>query len=207
MPSVCRRRISPAGHWEARLSERGARHEESEERWSEWMRRANEGDRAAYRKLLEEIGGAMEAYLLHHFGDVDFVEDCVQECLLSIHRARHTYDTGGRFRPWMFTIVRHKAIDFLRRRGARARVETPGERASEIPRTDPRPSMESDVGLAQLLSELPPKYRRALLLTKFSGYSISDAAAREGVSAAAMKMRVHRAIAMARKRLLTEGTA
>jgi RNA polymerase sigma-70 factor (ECF subfamily) len=66
----------------------------------------------------------MERYLRRHFGESDFVEDCVQECLLAIHRARATFDPARRFRPWMFAIVRHKAIDMLRRRGTRRRHET-----------------------------------------------------------------------------------
>lgn len=163
------------------------------------MVRAGNGDRAAYRKLLEEVGDVMHAYLRKNFGDGDFVEDCVQECLLSIHRARKTYDPARGFRPWMFTITRHKAIDFLRRGGMRASSRSELERLTLA--MDAGTSMEDSIQVSQLLSDLEPKYRDALILTKLAGYSLLDAAARAGVSTTAMKTRVHRAIAQVRRRL------
>jgi RNA polymerase sigma-70 factor (ECF subfamily) len=167
------------------------RREEEESRWSEWMCRANDGDETAYANLLEEIGGVMEQYLRRRFGGSDFVEDCVQESLLSIHRARASYDRRRRFRPWMFTIVRHKAIDMLRRRGTRGAYEVPeGDTEHAAPENEPGAALQT----AQALSVLEPKYRDALVLTKLQGHSLAEAAERAGVTAMAMKSRVHRAI-------------
>ena len=61
---------------------------EDEARCSDWMFRANAGDADTYTRLLDEIADVMERYLRRHFGDSDFIEDCVQECLLAIHRAQ-----------------------------------------------------------------------------------------------------------------------
>jgi RNA polymerase sigma-70 factor (ECF subfamily) len=143
---------------------------EEEARWSAWMCRANAGDRHAYERLLAEIGDVMERYLRRRFGDSDLVEECVQECLLSIHRARASYQPNRPFRSWMFTIVRHKTIDLLRRRGTRQRHETAAPRGEEV------------------------EYRDALILTKLEGHSLGDAARLAGVSITAMKSRVHRGI-------------
>lgn len=166
--------------------------EEEESRWSEWMRRANDGDESAYAALLEEIGVVMEQYLRRRFGNSDFIEDCVQESLLSIHRARASYDPKRRFRPWMFTIVRHKAIDLLRRRGTRGAHEAPEAIAEDTasPESEPGAALQA----AQLLRTLEPKYRDALVLTKLQGHSLAEAAEQMGVTTMAMKSRVHRAI-------------
>ncbi|MHC4165260.1 MAG: RNA polymerase sigma factor [Planctomycetota bacterium] len=174
---------------------------EEETRWSQWMVRANAGDSAAYERLLEEIGGIMEQYLRRRFGESDFIEDCVQECLLAIHRARATYDPGRRFRPWMFTIVRHKAIDMLRRRGTRQRHEAPGGGAEPMaPVADPAATLQ----VAEALRGLAPEYRDALLMTKFEGRSLEEAARQAGVSVTAMKSRVHRGIRQVRRILAQE---
>ncbi|MBW2494064.1 MAG: sigma-70 family RNA polymerase sigma factor [Deltaproteobacteria bacterium] len=176
---------------------------EEEARWSEWMTRANAGDTEAYARLLEEIGGVMEQYLRRRFGEVDFVEDCVQECLLAIHRARTTFDPARRFRPWMFAIVRHKAIDMLRRRGTRRRHESqeadPLQRAAQT--TDPALALQA----AEALRGLAPEQRDALLMTKYCGYSLNEAARREGVSVTAMKSRVHRGIRQIKRILAEDG--
>jgi RNA polymerase sigma-70 factor (ECF subfamily) len=45
----------------------------------------------------------------------------------------------------------------------------------------------------RVLEALPPPQRQALELTKLMGLSITEAALRAGISAGAMKVRVHRA--------------
>jgi RNA polymerase sigma-70 factor (ECF subfamily) len=162
---------------------------------------ANAGDADAYARLLGEIGGVMEQYLRRRFGESDLIEDCVQECLLAIHRARATFDPARRFRPWMFAIVRHKAIDMLRRRGTRLRYEAQEARQEESAAlaTDPAVALQT----AEALQGLAREQRDALLMTKYHGYSLNEAARREGVSVTAMKSRVHRGIRQI-KRLLAE---
>ena len=175
---------------------------EEEARWSEWMARANEGDADAYAGLLSEIGVVMDRYLRRRFGESDFIEDCVQECLLAIHRARATYDVARQFRPWMFTIVRHKAIDLLRRRGTSQRYETHEARGveAEAPMADPTAALQA----AEALQGLAREYRDALILTKMQGHSLDEAARHAGVSVTAMKSRVHRGIQQVRRLLAQE---
>ena len=47
---------------------------------------------------------------------MDLLEDCVQESLAAVHKARDTYETARLFRPWLFAIVRYKTFDILRKR-------------------------------------------------------------------------------------------
>lgn len=167
------------------------------------MRAAHEGDAAAYRRLLEEIGPVMQRYLERRFGRHDFIEDCVQECLLSIHRARESYDPRRGFRAWMFAIVRHKAIDLLRRRGTRERHETRADEAVEQARAAiPEPTVALEAG--RLLTALDPKQREAVVLTKLEGRSFAEAASRLGVSPGAVKTRVHRGLRRMRALLAEE---
>jgi RNA polymerase sigma-70 factor (ECF subfamily) len=175
---------------------------QEEARWSEWMCRANAGDAEIYARLLTDVAGVMEQYLRRRFGDSDFVEDCVQECLLSIHRARATYDPSRQFRSWMFTIVRHKAIDMLRRRGTRQRHETPEARSEEAaaPATEPVAALQAAQALAAIRSE----YRDALVMTKLQGHSLAEVARLTGVSVTAVKSRVHRGIQEVRRLLERE---
>jgi len=79
------------------------------------MAASQEGDKRAYRQLLAELGDTLEIDLQQHFGPMASIEDCVQESLLAIHGARHTYDPKRAFRPWLLDIARHKTTDVLRR--------------------------------------------------------------------------------------------
>jgi RNA polymerase sigma-70 factor (ECF subfamily) len=175
---------------------------EEERRWAAWMALAQGGDREAYTKLMSELADVVESYLHARFGGVrksDFLEDCVQEALLALHRVRHTWDRRLPFRPWLFAIVRHKVIDLLRRHAVRRTEPEPAEEP-EGPAHDPSLRIDG----ARLLAALAPTYREALVLTKLQGYSLEEAAERTGVSASAMKTRVHRAVQLAQKQLREE---
>jgi RNA polymerase sigma-70 factor (ECF subfamily) len=173
-----------------------------EQRWSAWMALAQRGDREAYAKLMAELADVIESFVRARFGGPrasDFVEDCVQEALLALHRVRHTFDPRRPFRPWMFAVVRHKVIDLLRRSEVR-RSEPVAEEPADGP-ADPSWRLDG----ARLLAALEPAEREALVLTKLEGCSLEEAAARAGVSVPAMKSRVHRAVQRVQRRLREEG--
>lgn len=179
---------------------------EDEALWSRLMAEAQRGDEQSYRRLLESVGEAIAVYLRVHFGALDFLEDCVQECLLAVHQGRHTYDPKRLFRPWLFAIVRNKAIDMLRRRAHRP-LDTSGIINMESSAALENLHYSADTQAEELSQQteffrgLTPKFRQALVLTKILGLSAREAAERIGVSEAAMKVRVHRAIQTLRKQL------
>ncbi len=174
--------------------------------WSGWMEKAQQGDESCYRQLLDSLGGAIAAYLRARFGPLDFIEDCVQECLLAIHQGRHTYDSQRLFRPWMFTIVRHKAIDMLRQRGRQPNLQSVTDEESGIEQIAgvTHGEFEEDIAHQGIFSGLQAQFREALVLTKVTGLTVKEAAEELGVSEAAMKVRVHRAVKALRKKLESE---
>ncbi len=178
------------------------RHADDEARWADWMGRAQRGERACYEQLLREVGEVIEVYLRVRFGRIDVLEDCVQECLLAIHLARHTYDGRRAFRPWMFTIVRHRTIDVLRQRRSRLQLEQ--SLAVEAHSPDDRDQLLRHVLGIRVLEGLSPDHRDAVALTKYAGYSTAEAAAWLGVSEPALKARLHRALAAIRRQLEQE---
>jgi RNA polymerase sigma-70 factor (ECF subfamily) len=47
----------------------------------------------------------------------DGVDDVVQDTLLALHRAQHSYDPSRSFMGWLQTIAQRRSIDGLRRSG------------------------------------------------------------------------------------------
>lgn len=166
-----------------------------EERWAQLMVSAQAGHEADYQRLLTELSEVVDRYLRSRIGHHHFVEDCVQETLVAIHNARHTYDPRRRFRPWLFAIVRHKAIDTLRRqRSHQTTVERYRDEQLVGVQLAENGSLESAVVRGRLIDALSPQYREAITLTKIDGLSTAEAAARLSISESALKVRVHRAI-------------
>ena len=85
------------------------------------MARAQDGDRAAYRRLLEDITPYLRSLAARHRVLSGELEDVVQDMLLTVHAVRHAYDPGRPFGPWLLAIARRRIVDRLRRRGGRGR--------------------------------------------------------------------------------------
>jgi RNA polymerase sigma-70 factor, ECF subfamily len=173
---------------------------DDENDWYAWMLLAQAGDADAYNKLLTSLSLAIKAYVLRRFSNVDFAEDCVQESLIALHEARHTFLPGRLIRPWVFAIVRNQTIDMLRRQKRRQRLFAADldEPAAAVVESTPHEGTDDSAddrreAAGRVLASLPPQQKQALVFTKLMGLSINEAATRAGISAGAMKVRVHRA--------------
>jgi len=156
---------------------------------------AQAGHEADYRLLLTEMSEAINRYLRSRFGHHHFIEDCVQETLVAIHQARHTYDSCRLFRPWMFAIVRHKAIDTLRRqRSHHHALERHREALLLNTEGTDTGHLENGVVRGRLIDALSPQHREAITLTKIYGLSIAEAAEQLSISQGSLKVRIHRGI-------------
>lgn len=171
---------------------------EQDRLWSRWMAAAQDGDNAAYARLLREILPFLRVLARRRCADPDRAEDVVQDVLLTLHRVRHTYDPGRPFSPWLAAICERRSIDALRRRVRQGARETQDDRAYE---TFADPSANRDVeaneaaeALAAMIAELPPGQREALELVKVKEMSLIEASKASGQSVGALKVSVHRAI-------------
>src|SRR5262245_44763535 len=74
------------------------------------MGQVQQGDRLAYRRLLNEVVPILRGTIRSRrpFLSVHDIEDLVQDILLSMHIARATYDPRRSFRPWLMGIAQHR---------------------------------------------------------------------------------------------------
>ncbi len=78
------------------------------------MAAAQNGDARAYRALLRAVLPIAAATIRRQGVPADRVDDVVQDVLLTIHRARATYDPSRPFLPWLRAIAQRRAVDALR---------------------------------------------------------------------------------------------
>src|SRR5207244_140080 len=93
--------------------------------WSSYIAHAQDGDRRAYQRLLEEITPYLPSLAARRMPNRSDVEDAVQDALLTIHAVRHTYDPSRPFGPWLVAIASRRVVDGLRRRGRTGARESP----------------------------------------------------------------------------------
>ena len=84
-------------------------------RRSTWMAEAQAGDSVAYQTLLRDCIPVIKTVARRRGVAAALVDDVVQDVLLTIHRARHTFDPNRSFTAWLCVITERRAIDLLRR--------------------------------------------------------------------------------------------
>jgi RNA polymerase sigma-70 factor (ECF subfamily) len=162
------------------------------------MRAALAGDDRAYAGFLHAAAGLVRAFARRRTGQSGLdPEDIVQETLLAVHVKRHTWKTDGMVTPWLYAIARHKLIDAYRRRGHRIDVEI-----DEIADTHaaPEPDRLSEREIGKALALLAPGQRSVVSAISVEGRSIGETAARVGMSEAAVRVALHRGLAVIARR-------
>jgi RNA polymerase sigma-70 factor (ECF subfamily) len=166
--------------------------EDRAERWRAGMAAAQQGDADAYQRLLTEVLPFVSGIVRGRVGYDPAAEDIVQEVLLSIHTARHTYRPERPLEPWVRTIARNAVIDWARRQ-ARARARQSGVDAAELAAPELEgPSAVLSPGVERALSSLPDAQREAVVMLKLEGLTVAEAAERAGTTPGALKLRAHR---------------
>ena len=155
------------------------------------------GDEASHKSLLKKLSTYLRAYFKGQLARISRspldAEDLVQETLIALHTRRHTYDRSQPLTPWVYAIARYRLVDYLRRTKA-AKMDVPVEEAEGVFAVDDVSAVDSGLDLTKLLAQLTPKMRQAIQFVKLDGLSVSEAAARSGMSQSAVKVSVHRGL-------------
>lgn len=152
------------------------------------------GDAAAYRRCLDGLATHLRAYLRRRLPRaLEDVEDILQDTLLAVHNARHTYREGEPLTAWVHAITRYKLMDFFRSHARREALHDPIDDDDLFVASDAEPAdARRDVG--QLLETLPDRHRLPIELVKLQGLSVAEAAECSGLSESAVKVGIHRGL-------------
>jgi RNA polymerase sigma factor (sigma-70 family) len=170
------------------------------------MARAQDGDAAAYLRLLEEITPYLRSRTARYLRDPGDIEDTVQDILLTLHLVRQTYDPSRPFGPWLVGIANRRAFDRLRREGRRRLHEVPlASEHDTVAAADPIDSSADRRHLEGAIGELPPAQQQAIRMLKLKEMSLKEPATASGMSIASLKVATHRALKNLRNMLLDRG--
>ena len=171
-----------------------------------WMAAAQAGDRQAYERVLAASVALIRGVARRRGVPVDAQDDVVQETLITVHRARHTYDPSRSYDAWLAAIASRRAIDMLRSHGRRSSREVHDDIALDRHAGHDDASAESERAqrarhLQAAIAELPPRQREAVRQLGLKEQSLAEAAADTGRNAGALKVNLHRALKALRERL------
>ncbi len=167
------------------------------------------GNRAAFEKLVRRYQLEIYNYLRRYMGDDDQAEDAFQLTFVKVYKKVEQFDLERRFRPWLYGIATHQAIDLKRRNkrrlhasldvgsmsdesyGASQSASIPDHRVAE---QDPLEAEELRMQLRDAIAEVGEPGRSALELIYLQSMPYRDAAEILGVPVGTVKSRVHAAV-------------
>ncbi len=158
------------------------------------------GDQVAYGEFLTKIMPMLRFAIAKKVSSAD-VEDVLQEVLISIHKARHTYDGQRPIVPWLIAVARFRITDYLRKHYSQMRHKTSDLEGLEDILEDVTKEHCQNESTNELLENVDAKHQQILTMMHVEGYTAKEVAAQVGMNESAVKVAAHRAIKKIRAKL------
>lgn len=167
------------------------------------------GDRGCFEQLVRRYQHEIYSYLRRYLGDDCHAEDAFQLTFVNVYQKAKQFDFDRRFRPWLYGVATHQAIDLKRRNkrklhrsldaGSVDSDASGSSRAASIadhrgPKEDPLLQAELKARLRQAIDEVGEPGSSALELIYLQQLSYRDAAESLNVPIGTVKSRVHAAV-------------
>jgi RNA polymerase sigma-70 factor, ECF subfamily len=161
--------------------------------------RAQDGDAAAFERLVKRHLRAAHGVALAVLGESADADDAVQDAFLSAMEHLDGCWPADKFRPWLMTIVRNRALDMQRRRRVRSATALEEATAASGAPSPLELAERDDLNgrLAAAIGTLTTTQREVLMMHDVQGWKHADIAGLLGL--AESTVRVH--LLHARRRL------
>lgn len=165
---------------------------------------AGAGDRTAFAALFQHFAPRLKAFAIRQGVGPTTAEELMQEAMLSVWRKAHTFDPmRATASTWVFTILRNKRIDMLRREHRPdVDIEDVPERASEAAGADDDYHLQQTRDLLRhAMDELPADQLEVLRKAFFEDKSHSVVAEELNLPLGTVKSRIRLALTRMRATL------
>jgi RNA polymerase sigma factor (sigma-70 family) len=175
---------------------------------AELMRQVAAGEIGGLETLYDRYHSMAYALALRITTETGLAEDVVQDSFLGVWRNASRYaEDKGSVRGWLLAIVRHRAIDAVRRQ--RASVAIGDESDEAVPAALTLPDIWPEVAgrmdaeqIRRAMTALPPAQRDVLELAYFDGLTQREIAERTHAPLGTVKSRIRLGLASLRDQLV-----
>jgi len=176
----------------------------SDEQLVELFRSGNED---AFAQLIRRYERELYNFLLKFLGQSASAEDIFQETFLQVHLSVASFESGRRFRPWLYTIAANKARDLLRSQARRPTVQlTPIDDDTDIGQlwdgllkdtTTPQQQLQlkqKQEFVRRVIEQLGEHLREILILAYYNHLSYKELSEVLAIPLGTVKSRLHSAV-------------
>ncbi len=174
-----------------------------------------ERNERALEFLIKRYLPLIYGFVRRYTGNEDNASDITQEVFVKVWRNLERFDQSKSFRTWIFTIAKHTAIDWLRKKRVVpfSAFETEGGNAFLDSLVDDSPSLieqlfikENSKALAFALAQLPQHYNSIIRLRLDDNLSFREIAGRVKEPVNTVKSRYRRGAALLKDIILKKSS-
>jgi RNA polymerase sigma-70 factor (ECF subfamily) len=165
------------------------------------------GDAFAFETLVHRYEHDLFGYLRRYLRSVEMAEDVFQATFFQVHLKRDSFADGRLFRPWLYAIATHQAIDAQRRNRRHRMVELDRRQGDEeahafvtalasrdITADEQAETDETRRQVRSAIAGLTAPQRMVVELVYDQGLKYREAAKRIGIPVGTVKSRVRAAL-------------
>ncbi len=175
-----------------------------------WIKKAKKGSIGHYQKIYDSFAARVLNFIYRMVNSLEEAEDLTQDTFIAAYRKLGSLEDNTKFEPWLFRIAINNVYRRHRRRAPVSvsvdALDEDGHLRTQL--IDRRKSPEEEFQarefegiVAQVIADLPQKYREVLLLSVVSCLSYKEIAEVVGRSLASIKTDIHRARLQVRKKV------
>lgn len=176
------------------------------------VQKVQEGDDAAYTKLVSLYQDWVRRICYRMTGNEDEAEELTQETFIRVFLHIDRFDRSRRFSSWIYRIATNVTIDYLRKKRFECSLDAQIDGMNgktlycRLATADPLPEhrlivKEQAVFIQEAVSGLAPKYRTAIILKYFDDLSIKEISRLLNVPQDTVKTRIFRGRKKLRRQL------
>jgi RNA polymerase sigma-70 factor (ECF subfamily) len=161
------------------------------------------GDRRALEELLGRHYDRIHAICRRVIGEARDADDAAQEAMIRIVRGLETFDGRSSFSTWSHRVATNTALDELRRRSRRPRLQVVRDEPDEVAAEpvdghahDRIDAVAERAAIDQALATLPEEFRLAVVLRDVADLDYAEIADELGVPLGTVKSRIARGRAL-----------
>ena len=168
------------------------------------VRRAQEGDEAAFREIVERYQSKVFSIIHGIVRQRNDMEDIAQQVFAKIYFSIGKFDFRSSLITWIYKITVNECYDYLRKKKVRKLVYESDMSEDEVrrvgqsdPAVDRKPRIDARLAqrdyLMKLLSKVSPEERDLLTLKEVEGHSVEELSEMTGMNENTIKVKLFRA--------------
>ena len=167
------------------------------------VRRAQSGDEAAFREIVEHYQSKVFSIIHGIVRQRNDVEDIAQQVFTKVYFSIGNFDFRSSLITWIYKITVNECFDYLRKKKVRKLVyesDLSEDEARRVENTEPSVrQVGADVKLARrdyifkLLTKVSEEERNLLMLKEVEGHSVEELAEMTGMNENTIKVKLFRA--------------